>query len=492
MSEVQAILTESLKNLTPVSLILSILSAGFVIILIQYLKTSWKYRHIPGPLPLPLVGHLYLPNAPQVMRFLSKMRKDYGKIHSFWPGNTAMVVVCDAKSARQILTDTRTFIKGSDYSTKFALVFGQGLVTSNGEKHRKDRSCLAKYFVRNSVENYLGFMNKTTNEMIKDTLQVLPQGTELDLQEFFHMLALRVFGYFAAGHDYSKDPEAPWINHAVSKGSSVVGEHIVLGLPVWSWIPRIVQLKSDVKKMHEHIDKLVANRMKLREEGKPENDDCLKGMLDEQMPRHEMHEHFTTLLSAGHDTTAFFGCYMAYMLATNPHVQDKLKKEVKEVLGDRTEVTSEDIKKLEYCSNVMKETLRLYTVIPFVNRTTSDDVKLRDADIELPKDTTCLIPLCLLNRDPDVWENPNDFNPDRFNDLKIGDNSAKHGFLPFGYGTRTCIGNTLALVEGTVMFALLAQKVTFEPIPGWKPTITAGISLTASRGIRCKIRTNDL
>ena len=210
----------------------------------------------------------------------------------------------------------------------------------------------------------------------------------------------------------------------------------------------------------------------------------MKGMLDANLSRKEMYEQFTTLLSAGHDTTAFFGCYMAYMLAQHPEVQAKVKAECKEVLQGKTDITPEDAKKMTYTANVMKEVLRLYTVIPFVNRTTVTDVKLKDGGLMLPKGTAALIPLCLMNRDGDVWENPNEFKPERFEDLKISDNSAKHGYLPFGYGSRTCIGNTLALIEGNVMFALLMQKVTFTKIPDFKPKISAGISLVSTNGIR--------
>jgi len=92
-----------------------------------------------------------------------------------------------------------------------------------------------------------------------------------------------------------------------------------------------------------------------------------------------------------------------------------------------------------------------------------------------------------MNRDADVWEDPNEFRPERFEGLGISDNSAKHGYLPFGYGSRTCIGNTLALIEGNVMFALLMQKVTFKKVENFKPKITAGISLVSSNGIRVKV-----
>ena len=177
---------------------------------------------------------------------------------------------------------------------------------------------------------------------------------------------------------------------------------------------------------------------------------------------------------------------MAYLMAIHPEVQQKVKDEIKEVIGDRTEVNNVDVKKLKYLSNVMKETLRMYTVIPFVNRTTTCAVKLRDAGIVLPKGTTALVPLCIMNRDAKVWDDPNEFRPERFENLEISDNSAKHGFLPFGYGSRTCIGNTLALIEGAVMFTHLMRKVRFEPVEGFKPRIAAGISLVSQNGIKVK------
>jgi cytochrome P450 len=343
--------------------------------------------------------------------------------------------------------------------------------------------------VKTGVDSYMGYMCEQTMAMYEQVL--LPKdGQELDVQELFHMLALRIFGKFSCGHEYADDPDAKWINHAVSDGSHIIGEHIVLGLPVWGAIPRIRRLKESVAKMHRHIEGLIQNRLKLRQDSAfVEPDDPLKGMLDENLSRKDMYEQITTLLSAGHDTTAFFACYMAYMLAEHPEVQQKLKKEVKAVLKGREECTPEDLKEMPYLGNVMKEVLRMFTVIPFVNRTATTDVTLRDGGVFLPKGTVTLLPLFLMNRDPDVWENPNEFNPDRFNDLKIFDSSAKMGYLPFAYGSRTCIGNTLALTEGQVMFALLMQKCTFHSAMDgkFKPQITAGISLVSKNGIRVKV-----
>ncbi|GMI61613.1 hypothetical protein ScalyP_jg2133 [Parmales sp. scaly parma] len=460
----------------------------YLIFVVQFLSEWFKIRHIPSALPLPIIGHLYMPGAVAVMKFLSTMKKKYGPIFAFWSGNAPFVVVSDPKSVRQILTEVKLFIKGNDYQTKFAIVFGQGLVTSNGERHKRDRQCLAKYFVKGGVERYLDFMNSETLNLISKVLEPVMSYTtsnEINVTEFFHVLALRVFGKFAADHCYETDPLANWINHEVSDGSYVIGEHIVLGLPVWNFIPRIKRLKNELSKFNEHLEELISGREKQRKEPNfEEPDDPMKAMLDAGTNRKEMYEQFTTLIAAGHDTTAFFGCYMCYLLATHPEVQTKLKTEIKGVMNGRLNVTAEDIKAMPYLSCVMKEVLRMYTVIPFVNRTTTQDVLLRDANIVLPKGTTALIPLCIMNRDGDVWDEPNKFKPERFEVLNISDSSAKHGFLPFGYGSRTCIGNTLALTEGAVMFSLLLQKCTFSKVEGFKPKIAAGISLVSQNGIR--------
>jgi cytochrome P450 len=80
-----------------------------------------------------------------------------------------------------------------------------------------------------------------------------------------------------------------------------------------------------------------------------------------------------------------------------------------------------------------------------------------------------------MNRDPEIWDNPSEFNPDRFDGAGHDYTSAKNGFFPFGYGSRTCIGNTLAQLESAVFFCHLLRKFRIEPDPGFKPNIMSGI-----------------
>ena len=91
--------------------------------------------------------------------------------------------------------------------------------------------------------------------------------------------------------------------------------------------------------------------------------DHLGEPLDNRMK--QIHEHIRTTLAAGHDTTAFFGCYMAYLLAKHPEVQDKIRNEMNIHITNYNYITESDISKLSYCRCVLQEVLRLYTIIPF-------------------------------------------------------------------------------------------------------------------------------
>lgn len=99
-----------------------------------------------------------------------------------------------------------------------------------------------------------------------------------------------------------------------------------------------------------------------------------------------------------------------------------------------------------------------------------------------------LIPMFLINRDPELWDRPSEFIPDRFEGKGNEFTSAKLGFFPFGYGSRTCIGNTLAQLESAVFICHILKKYRLIEEPGFKPAIFAGISLTTSNGIKIMVK----
>lgn len=220
-------------------------------------------------------------------------------------------------------------------------------------------------------------------------------------------------------------------------------------------------------------------------------DDMLQALLDDPATTDEERwDQFRTAVGAGHDTTAFFMSYLAYLLARNQDIQQKLVEYLDIQLAGKDVVTTDDLAGLKYLQCVMMETLRMYPIIPVVTRECSSDATIKEEGINvtIPKNVTILIPMVVMNKDPDNWENPNDFLPSRFENKASADfTSAKDGFFPFAYGSRICIGNTLAQTESAVVMINLLRRYKIEEVEGFRPKIMAGISLTTSNGMSVRL-----
>jgi cytochrome P450 len=472
-----------------IGLVAAIFSSYFLYL---FFIQCWKFRHFRGPFAIPLFGCVYNAEPIFFMKYLANMRRHYGKVFTFFAFTKPFLIVSDPTIVRRVLSDTKTFTKGKDYTSIFAIGFGNGLVTSVGEKHQKDRSVFGKYFIRSSVSNFTGKIHDITEHAIDGLLKGKEESRPVNILDFFATLALRTFMQFAVGSNLADRPEFETeICHQVSYGSNVLGQMVVLNLKPWM-VPHMVKsIERTRLKFHTlHVELVKQRRLEMKN-GAERKDDCLQAMIEAKMPMQEIDDHLITLLCAGHDTTAYFCGYFAYLLAINPSVQDKLLLEM-ETKSQGRELTADDIVEMKYLTKVMQETVRLYAVIPFVTRLSTQDMRVGDTNgkdgVVIPKDTTVIIPLYLINRDPDLWDNPTDFNPDRFEDSETNFTSAKNGFFPFGYGSRTCIGNTLAHIESAIFICQLLRRYRIEPDPTFTPKIRAGISLTTTNGINVVLR----
>lgn len=470
-----------------------LVSLYFIVI---FISRKWLLRKFDGPFAVPLLGNCYTIDALSVLRYLGIQRKKYGKIFTLFAFAKAYLIVCDPVVVRRVLSDTKVFVKGADYSEIFSLVFGQGLVTSSGDKHKQDRSIFSKYFLKANINKYVSIINKEAKRIIDqrmDTAMKMDTPT-INIEKFFAVLALRCFGMFGVNFDFKQlgVEKEEKLCKVASDGSWAVARMMSLNLPLWRIFYPTQYMYRYIDMISEIMIPIVNERRSAIKNGTlPDDmDDCLTAMIKEDMKDEIMMEHLRTLIGAGHDTTAFFSSYMAYLLAGHQDVQDKVRKEIIEVMGDTEEVTIEQTGQLKYLQKVMQETLRLYAVIPNVTREATEDVTIKEADVTIPKDTVVLIPFYLINRDPTLWDNPSEFNPDRFEELSSGDasfTSARKGFFPFGYGARTCIGNTLAIIESSIFFTHILRRYKLIPKPGYKPNIFAGISLTTSNGVHVNL-----
>jgi len=461
-----------------------------------YVEACWRLRGFRGPFALPLLGNCYNPSVIiSLFKFMANLRKQYGKVFTLFLFNRAYLVILDPAIVRRVLSDSKQFPKGPNYVDQFSIVFGQGLVTSENEKHRHDKGVFGKYFVRNNILDHIDMMNAYTAEGVNQYVtQAMGQRSELNMnvEHLFAKLALRIFMRFSINSDYRDNPKREEeICHMVSKGSYYMGFVIAFSVPNWSFIPMIKFLNNVRTEVWRDAKVLLDIRRKKLQNGECsdlEKQDVLTAMIENDLTELDMKDQLVSLICAGHDTTAFFSSYLCLVLAENPEVQTQLRQVVETQMGERTEVTGDDLSSMKYLTQVMHETLRLFAIIPNLSRVSAADVVIKEADnIMIPKGTDLMIPMYLLNRDPEIWDNPSKFDPSRW-DNKGDFTSAKDGFFPFGYGSRTCTGNMLAQIESAVFICHLLRKFDILPEPGFKVSIIAGISLTTSNGVKVIFR----
>lgn len=480
---------------------------------------------------LPVVGNA-LAAGPAFMRYLLREAKRQGKgVFLFWPGGPKpIVVVATPKAAKKVLGEQAKFPKGPDYTSKFGRVFGAGLVTSTGEAHSRARRVLGKFFVKAAVEAHLPTMRAIADELAEAVLEPRLEGAAsavVDVQEYFHMVTLHIFCRTQLSLDVGKlgtiecplsregefsyvrhcDAErfmppgvvAHWMADEVSHGSNVIGTHILFDIPVSLLFPGVRRTVTSLAQFTKFLGRLVDDRRR-RLESPSCPEDCLTALLREQranasMPLsdREICQQIVTLISAGHDTTAYFCCYATLMLAKHSDIQSRLRAELAD--DDAFDWPTSLLKR------VVQEVLRLYPVIPMVTRQCSTDTTLPAAtgdELRVPQGTRLVVPFFALNRLPHLWgPDAAEFNPDRWLDANNrtpteGIQFYKNGFMPFGYGSRTCIGYTLALLETRAILARLLARYEITPVPGFVPKIKAGVSLTVENPHGIKICFNRL
>ncbi|KXN65106.1 cytochrome P450 [Conidiobolus coronatus NRRL 28638] len=180
----------------------------------------------------------------------------------------------------------------------------------------------------------------------------------------------------------------------------------------------------------------------------------------EPLTDEELVQNINLFFFAGHDTTASTLSYALYSIARNRDIQDKLRNDIYQKMGlsdnhkKLVVPTSEQVKNMEYLHLVIKETMRMFPPILHLGRTLGEDYLIPEDNIVIPKGTNIALSIYSVLHDPKIYPNPEKFDPERFLNAKYDVDT----YMPFGGGSRMCVGINFSLVEQKVFFALLLQK----------------------------------
>ena len=429
---------------------------------------------VPGPRVLPGIGTAYAVNPNNLVQSAIDLGNKFGEIYRHvLPGQDPLYVVSSHRLVDE-LCDQKRFHKALHPSLTAIRTFaGNGLFTSEHDDPEWARAhrILMPAFNPLALEAMFNDMTDIADQLMlkwsrtrdDEPVDIPGDCTRLTLDT----IALCSFSF--RFNSFYKEELHPFVN-AMVNGLKDSGSR--------SHMPDLIntlnvkgtrRFQRDCRTMEETVDALIAER---KENPSPQGEeDVLDVMLNatdpetgEKLSDENLRYQLITFLIAGHETTSGLLSFVVYELIKNPRVFEKARGIVDEVLDGRFPEFS-DLKKLGYLDQILREGLRLYPTAPaFAVSPYESTVLGGDADhpgVKVnPKDTLLVI-LGRMHRDPAVWDNPEEFRPERF-DYDNAKKIPQHAWKPFGNGQRSCLGRAFAIQEATMVLALMLQHFDFE------------------------------
>ena len=405
----------------------------------------------------PLLGH-----TPAMLRrrfrFTGSLR-EHGDVVRLYLGPLETYFVTSPELTHQVLvTDGASFHKGILFD-RFKPYFGNGLATSNGAFHLRQRRLVQPAFHRDHIARYAEIMVRATEDLIGPWQPGEVREVDHDMQA----AAVTIAGesLFSSALGGAATEQARRSIPVVLKQGMIraLSPAFVEKLP----IPVNRRFDEAIGRMRDTVLDLIARR---RADDTDHGDllsmllaardaDTGEGMTDQQV-----FDEVITLLTGGIETIALALAWACHEIAANPDVERRLHAEVDEVLGGRR-VTAEDVPRLVYTRQVVNEVLRMYPTW-FMMRRAIQDVSLGGFD--LPAGSELTISPHAMHFDPRSYGDPERFDPDRWAPERARD-IPRGAFIPFGAGTRQCVGNAFAITEITVVLATVAARWRLVPVP---------------------------
>lgn len=438
-------------------------------------------QKIPGPRGLPWIGS-FIDARRDVLGLLERGVREHGPTVRFRMGPYRLVIVNRPEDVRHVLVQNRdNYIKSPSYRF-LRSVLGNGLLTSEGKLWRRQRKLAQPAFHHRSLAGFAETMSRLTGDLAARWASEPPRVR--DVHEEMMGVTLRIVGHTLMSTELAGD--ASDISEALEVVLAMANElEAFLFLPEWLPTPSKRKAARATAALDKIVYRVIAQRRAAAEPGRD-----LLGMLmaategDESMTDVQLRDEVMTLILAGHETTANALSFALLLLARHPEVAERLRAELDEVLGDRLPELG-DLDKLAYTEQVIKEAMRIYPPAwMFERQALADDVL---GDYRLPAGYLVGISPWTLHRDPQVYPDPERFDPDRFAPEAVAARN-RYSYLPFGGGQRTCIGNAFAMMEAVIVLATLVSRFDFELISKGQISLEPSITLRPRHGIQMKVR----
>ncbi|MFP5233264.1 MAG: cytochrome P450 [Acidobacteriota bacterium] len=380
-----------------------------------------------------------------------------------------------------LVTHDWNFIKGPGLRASKPL-FGSGLLTSEGELHRRQRRLAQPAFHSARLAEYA----REIVELGTAASQGWSNGQEVAVDREMMQLTLQIVGrtLFTADVLHEAKDIGDAVTGALHHFRQLNSPFIQAAQFLRRWAS--ARARRSRARFEDLLSRIIADHRAHPERYNDmlsllmaSDDETGTGYMSDEL----LLDEALTIFLAGHETTANALTWSWYLLAQHPEVEEKLYEEIEDVLQGK-QPTPEDVLKLRYTGEIFREALRLYPPAWIIGREAVTGYRL--GSTEVPAGSTLLMSPYAMHRDPRFWNSPESFLPERWAD-PLAANRPKFAFFPFGAGTRVCIGEHFAISEGVLLIAVIAQQWRLHLVPGQEISPEPQITLRPRRSIHMRL-----
>ncbi|MCB9032872.1 MAG: cytochrome P450 [Chitinophagales bacterium] len=418
------------------------------------------------------------------INFLAEQEAKYGNIFAINIPRRQIIITTNPDNVKHIVVDNnKNYTKSFAYDA-IRVFLGNGLLTSEGEFWKKQRRLAQPAFHKQKLNLMFQNMLQQTQKSVNILEQYADSNQSINLTKILYDLTLNIVNNTLFYNEIESTTDM--IYHYVSQGNEFISDRIDNPLRLPDWLPTPVNLRE--KRALKSMNALFYDIINRRRTQKAQHEDLLSMYMDaideetgEGMSNQQLKDEILTIFVAGHETTQVALAWIFYLLSQNPDKAKILQEEI-----DKADIINNpmEIMHLSYLKMVIQEAMRIYPPAWIFGRKTIEEDEL--SGFEIGKKVNVVMPIILIHRNKNHWNNPMQFIPERFEDGKSKERH-KYTYMPFGGGPRLCIGNNFALQEMQIVLALFLKYFRFDIDKTFQPEMEPMVTLRMKNALYAKV-----
>lgn len=383
-------------------------------------------------------------------------------------------------------------------------LLGESIFTTNGELWEKQRRLVMPAFANAGMKKVFPLMQEAASEM-QQRLEKIPENTPYAIDaEMTHVTAdIIMRTILSVSISDTQTGEFFKQFEEFQERTTQISALLIFKLPRWIFPYNYYLWKKRGKQIRTVVGKIIEKRYKEFQEKqqtkqKTNYGDILEALMQstdkvtkEKFTEKELVDQVVMLFLAGHETSASALSWCCYILSNQSHYAEQLRKESLKIIPNWSEMRHSDMTKLQFTQAVFNETLRLYPPVPFFVRNVAKSTTLGNKTLE--KNAAISVSPWLIHRQEGLWENPHNFQPERFYQQAKQENEKNEkqcpgAYFPFSMGSRICVGKKFAEQEALLLLTTLTRHFEFLPVKEKVPEAAGRLTLRSLNGIYIKIK----